>query len=199
MQKIDTQSMDMYQSKLEKNPFVKPETVGEKAAAKVMKYLNYVSDHIPGSVGDMNNMKQQIHSKIICEGLPHFFSTVSPADSHNPIAQVLAGREVDLNKSFDAMDDVKKEPSIRAKTMAENPVAGAEFFHLMITKFFDIILGAKRVSKIGILGKVKGWYAVVRSPSTWITLSSSGDMGGGSACFTVGYEWTLILSSSRNS
>ncbi|KAJ6573563.1 hypothetical protein DFH09DRAFT_916075, partial [Mycena vulgaris] len=81
--------MDTYQSKLEKNPFAKPETVGEKAAAKVMKYLNYVSDHIPGSVGDVNNMKQQMHSKIICEGLPHIFATVNPADSHNPIAQVL--------------------------------------------------------------------------------------------------------------
>ncbi|KAJ7101474.1 hypothetical protein B0H15DRAFT_769482, partial [Mycena belliarum] len=33
----------------------------------------------------------------------------------------------------------------------------------MITKFLDIILGAKRVSKIGILGKVKGWYAVVEA------------------------------------
>ncbi|KAJ7601838.1 hypothetical protein B0H17DRAFT_884572, partial [Mycena rosella] len=137
------------------------ETVGEKAAAKVMKYLNYVSDHVPGSVGNVNNMKQQMHSKVICDGLPHFFATVDPANSHNPIAQVLAGREVDLDKFFHAMDGVKNEPGIRAKAMAENPVAGAEFFHLMITKFFDILLGAKRASKIGILGKVKGWYAVV--------------------------------------
>ncbi|KAJ7672992.1 hypothetical protein DFH06DRAFT_1358605, partial [Mycena polygramma] len=29
--------------------------------------------------------------------------------------------------------------------------------------FFDIILGAKRASKIGILGKVKGWYAAVEA------------------------------------
>ncbi|KAJ6555381.1 hypothetical protein DFH09DRAFT_923841, partial [Mycena vulgaris] len=33
----------------------------------------------------------------------------------------------------------------------------------MITKFLDIILGAKRASKIGILGKIKGWYAVVEA------------------------------------
>jgi hypothetical protein len=55
MQKIDTQSMDTYQSKLEKNPFTKLETVGEKSAAMAMKYLNYVSDHIPGSGSDVNN------------------------------------------------------------------------------------------------------------------------------------------------
>ncbi|KAJ6620997.1 hypothetical protein B0H10DRAFT_1723852, partial [Mycena sp. CBHHK59/15] len=137
------------------------ETKGEKVAVKVLKYFNYVSDHIPGLVGDVNNMKQQVRSRMICEGLPHFFATVNPADSHNPIAQVFAGQDIDLDKIFHAQDNSGKEPNTRAKAMAENPVAGTQFFHLMVTKFFDIILGAKRASKIGILGKVKGWYAVV--------------------------------------
>ncbi|KAF7333268.1 ATP-dependent DNA helicase [Mycena sanguinolenta] len=163
MQKIDTQSMESYQAKLEENSFAKAETPGEKAAAQVLKYISYVSDHIPGSVGDVNSMKQQMHSKIICEGLPHIFATVNPAESHNPIAQVLAGRDIDLDKIFHALGEGTKEGSIRAKTLAENPVAGAEFFHLMITKFLEIILGTKRSSKIGILGKVKGWYAVVEA------------------------------------
>ncbi|KAJ6529958.1 hypothetical protein DFH09DRAFT_934579, partial [Mycena vulgaris] len=57
LEKIDPQSMDSYQSKLEKNSFAKPESEGEKSAAKLMKYLSYVSDHIPGSVGDANSMK----------------------------------------------------------------------------------------------------------------------------------------------
>jgi hypothetical protein len=163
MQKLDRESMDSYHAKLEKNSFAKPETEGEKAAADMMKYLNYVSDHIPGSVGDIANMKQECHSKIACDGLPHFFATVNPADSHNPIAQVLAGRQIDLDKIFDSLDDVAKEPSTRAKTLAENPVAGAQFFHLMVSKFFEIILGTKRATKIGILGKVKGWYAAVEA------------------------------------
>jgi hypothetical protein len=49
-----------------------------------------------------------------------------------------------------------REREVLARVVAENPVAGAQFFHLMITKFLDIILGAKRASKIGVLGKVKG-------------------------------------------
>ncbi|KAJ7036470.1 hypothetical protein C8F04DRAFT_953966, partial [Mycena alexandri] len=32
-----------------------------------------------------------------------------------------------------------------------------------MTKFFDIILGAKRDSKIGILGEVQGWYAAIEA------------------------------------
>ncbi|KAJ7021230.1 hypothetical protein C8F04DRAFT_1241502 [Mycena alexandri] len=51
-------------AKLEKSSFAKPENKGKKAAADMMKYLNYVSDHIPGSVGDVANMKQECHSKI---------------------------------------------------------------------------------------------------------------------------------------
>ncbi|KAJ6527937.1 hypothetical protein DFH09DRAFT_935405, partial [Mycena vulgaris] len=128
----------------------------EKAAADTMKYLNYVSNRVPGSVGDVTNMKQEGHSKIACDGLPHFFANVNPADSHNPIAQVLAGRKIDLAKIFDSLDDVAKKPWTRAKTLAENPVAGAQFFHLMVSKISEIILGTKRASKIGILGKVKG-------------------------------------------
>ncbi|KAJ7776497.1 hypothetical protein DFH07DRAFT_766694 [Mycena maculata] len=83
---------------------------------------------------------------------------VNPAYSHNPIAQ-LAGQDNDLDKLFDALDDPRKEPSIRAKTSAENPVSGAEFFHLMVTKFFDIILGANGLQKL----VFSGWYAVVEA------------------------------------
>jgi hypothetical protein len=163
--KVDDESMKSCQAKLDKHEssFPPPETEGEKAAIKLMKYLSYVSDHIPGSIGDVDTMKQQICSKIMCDGLPHFFATVNPADSLNPIAQVLAGRDVNLDTIFHALDDDNKESSTRARVLAENPVAGAEFFHLMVTKFFDILLGTKRVTKIGILGKIKGWYAVVET------------------------------------
>jgi predicted nucleic acid-binding Zn ribbon protein len=64
MQKIDAQSMDTYQAKPEKNLFARPETEGEKAAAKVMKYISDVSDHIPGSVGDVNDMRSGRHTKV---------------------------------------------------------------------------------------------------------------------------------------
>ncbi|KAJ7441988.1 hypothetical protein FB451DRAFT_949401, partial [Mycena latifolia] len=159
--RLDSASMDSYHAKLEKNPFAKAETEGEKAAAKLMKHLNFVFEHVPGSVGDVNNMKEKCRAKIICDSLPHFFATVNPAESHNPIAQFLAGREINLDQMFDMLGRADKEGGTRAKLLAENPVARAPFFHLIITRFFEIILGAKRASKIGILGKIQGWFAVV--------------------------------------
>jgi hypothetical protein len=163
MLKVDNETMETYRVKLESNPFAKAESEGEKAAAQLMKHLNYVSDHVPGSVGDVNTMKQQAKSKVMCDGLPHVFATINPADAHNPIAQLLAGRDIDLNKIIDCLDKADKEGTARANLLAINPVAGAQFFHLMITKFLEIILGTKRASKIGVLGKVVGWYAVVEA------------------------------------
>ncbi|KAJ7114994.1 hypothetical protein C8R44DRAFT_538685, partial [Mycena epipterygia] len=161
MHKIDAECMETYHAKLEKNLFAKPESEGEKAAAKVMRYNQLCFRSYSGFSGRCEQYEEQMHSKIVCDGLPHFFATVNFADSHHPIAQVLAGRDIDLDKIFHALDGMNKEPSTWAKTLAENHVAGAEFFHLMMTKFFDIILGARRASKIGVLGKVQGWYAVV--------------------------------------
>jgi hypothetical protein len=162
---IDEASMKSYQAKLEKSShsFAVPETEGEKAAGKLMNYISYVSDHIPGSIGDVNDMKDQVRGKIVCDGLPHFFATVNPADAHNPIAQVQAGRGINLDSVFHALDSDNEEAKTRARVIADNPVAGAEFFHLIITKFFDILLGAARGTKIGVLGKVQGWYAVVET------------------------------------
>jgi hypothetical protein len=165
LDKIDDSSMRTYQAKLDKadHSFPSPETEGERAVVKLMNYISYVSDHVPGSIGDVNSMRNQIRSKIICDGLPHFFATVNPADAHNPIAQLQAGREVDLDSIFHALDTDDSEAKTRARIIAENPVAGAEFFHLIITKFFGILLGAERVTKIGVLGKTQGWYAVVET------------------------------------
>ncbi|KAF8180994.1 hypothetical protein K438DRAFT_1508281, partial [Mycena galopus ATCC 62051] len=164
VQKVDEKAMETYQAKLKDNPFAKPESDGEKAAARLMKYVNYVSDHIPGSVGDVNSMKQEAKSKVICDGLPHFFATVNLADSHKPVAQVLApmnlaGRDIDLDRMFHALD-TGKEGGTLARMLANNPVARAQFFDLMVSKFFEIVLGTKRESKIGVLGEVAGWYAV---------------------------------------
>jgi hypothetical protein len=81
LEKVDDASMLSYQKKLNSNhgPFPHAETEGEKAAVRLMKYLSYISDHITGSVGDVNTMRQQIRSKIVSHGLPHFFATVNPA------------------------------------------------------------------------------------------------------------------------
>ena len=48
-------------------------------------------------------MREEIRAIMRTRGLPHLFITINPADFFNPIAQVIAGRNVDLDKFF--LDD----------------------------------------------------------------------------------------------
>ncbi|KAJ7635223.1 hypothetical protein FB45DRAFT_743868, partial [Roridomyces roridus] len=88
-QQITPAVIATYQDKLKKNPFAKAESEGEKAASELMQYVSYVSDHIPGSIGEIQKMRQEMFALTNCEGIPHIFLTLNPADSKNPIVQVL--------------------------------------------------------------------------------------------------------------
>ncbi|KAJ7086380.1 hypothetical protein B0H15DRAFT_781967 [Mycena belliarum] len=51
----------------------------------------------------------------------------------------------------------------RARLLAANPIAGAEFFKLIVDQFIDIFLGFERACKRGVFGRVKHYYAVVEA------------------------------------
>nr|GAT47507.1 ATP-dependent DNA helicase [Mycena chlorophos] len=161
-QQVDPQTIASYSDKLRKNPFAKPEMPGEEAAAKLCSHVSYVAQHVPGSTAEIQRMCQEMFSIVNCEGLPHVFFTLNPADVCNPVAQVLAGRDIDLNKIFDDLAP-GAERTIRATTMAENPVASAKFFHLSVKCLLDILFGTRRENGIGVFGKVGAYYGVVEA------------------------------------
>ncbi|KAJ7347070.1 hypothetical protein DFH08DRAFT_701004 [Mycena albidolilacea] len=142
---IESETITTYQAKLKKNPFAKAETQGEKAVAELLKYVDYISDKIPGSIGEVKDRQQEMFSVSNCEGLPHVFMTLNTADTKNLIAQVLAGRDIDLDKLFHDMKP-NAESSERAQFIALNPVAGAEFFHLSVWVLIEILLASGKTS-----------------------------------------------------
>lgn len=107
-----------------------------------MQYVNYVAEHVPGSMAEIQNMRQEMFSIVNTDGLPHLFLTLNPSDTNSPIAQVLAGRDIDLDKFFDELKP-GAENLERAKFLSLNPVAGAEFFHESVTNLIEILLGTK--------------------------------------------------------
>ncbi|KIJ42105.1 hypothetical protein M422DRAFT_123886, partial [Sphaerobolus stellatus SS14] len=140
----------------------KPDNDSEKAATELLKYVQYVSKEITGSSAEVNAMREEIRSIIRSRGLPHLYVTINPADFHNPLFQIFAGREIDMNKFFDKAAG-NAEAFIRAKTVAENPIAAAKGFEYLINGFTNILLGCKRPDKIGIFGKVDSYYGVVEA------------------------------------
>ncbi|KIJ44906.1 hypothetical protein M422DRAFT_97732, partial [Sphaerobolus stellatus SS14] len=160
LDKINTLGLSELISKLKKDPHVKPDNECETAAFELLRYVQYVSNDISGSTAEVHAMWEEIRSVIRSRGLPQLYVTINPADFHNPIAQVLAGRDINLDEFFDKVEG-NTEAFIRARTFAENPVVAARFFKLIIDAFTGILLGHDRPDKVGIFGKVDSYYGVV--------------------------------------
>jgi hypothetical protein len=92
--------------------------------------------------------------------------TINPLDYKDPIAQILAGKKIDM-ESF--MNMPAPNASKCARNMANNPFASASFFHLIIRTTLECLFGVQLHTKRGqvdsrirIFGHVNGYFGVVR-------------------------------------
>ena len=162
MDKINPEELSEMLEKLKNNPNTKPASECEKAAAELIQYVNYISDQISGSPAEVNTMREEICAITRSTGLPHLFVTINIADFHNPVSQVFAGQDINLNEFFDKAAG-SAESFTRATTIAQNPVAAAKAFSHLIEAFTGILLGTKREDRIGVFGKVNSYYGVVEA------------------------------------
>ena len=86
-------------------------------------------------------------------GASSWFITFGPADVKHPIALYFA----DTNKTFIPKFRDQHE---RLQLIANNPVAGARFFKLMVDLFIRHVLGVGK-DEPGIYGKTAGYYGTV--------------------------------------
>jgi len=94
---------------------------------------------------------------------PTLWITINPCDLHDPIAQVFAGEQINLD-DFNAILGPSKEK--RAENIAANPFAAAKLFHFMIqtilqTLFGVTVSGHRVLSDHGIFGCVTAYFGVV--------------------------------------
>ena len=95
---------------------------------------------------------------------PNIWLTINPADTQDPIAQVLCGEEFDL----DAFDAHNQQPSDTA--IATDPYAAATFFRVMIDAVLQSLLGIRGYShgapiqrEVGILGEIGAYIGTVEA------------------------------------
>ncbi|KAF9068048.1 hypothetical protein BDP27DRAFT_1224973, partial [Rhodocollybia butyracea] len=140
LNKITDSTIESFTDKLKRNPFARAETEGEQAATKLIQHVNYIAEDVPGSMAEIQHMREELYSIVHTDALPHIFLTLNPTDTNNPITQVKAGREIDLDKFF---HDLKPgaENLERSSFVAQNPVAAAEFFHHSVRTLLHILLG----------------------------------------------------------
>jgi hypothetical protein len=68
---------------------------------------------------------------------PSIWLTINPADTQDPIAQVLCGQQIDLDH-FTRADDRPSDIAI-----ASDPYASASFFHFVINAILEQLLGIR--------------------------------------------------------
>jgi hypothetical protein len=136
-------------------------------AVRVLRsQLSAVKTKVQGSDESRISIRGKIWGTSVLHNPPTLWVTINPADMQDPIAQVLAGADIDLD-SFcktagpDSVD--------RAFNMACDPFASAKFFHLMIGTILEVLMGVttSRNSNIsrkeGIFGMVQSYIGTVEA------------------------------------
>jgi len=150
---VDTAVLNDIARRMENGEHVKPETDDEKLCFQLIKDLDHVGGHVKGSLTNKKYMRNEIWSLISFAGAPSWFITFSPADNMHPISLYFADSEEAFSPKLKCSDE-------RYKLIAENPVAGARFFHYMCEMFIKHILGIGS-NHSGFYGDTNAYYGVV--------------------------------------
>jgi hypothetical protein len=95
-------------------------------------------------------------------GPPSLWITINPSDLHDPITQIFAGEQIDLDNfiSTNGPDEFK-----RARNIASDPYAAAKFFHFIVKTVLETLFGVKVTdfqvnTDMGIMGRVKAYFGM---------------------------------------
>ncbi|HXP52941.1 MAG TPA: helitron helicase-like domain-containing protein, partial [Bacteroidia bacterium] len=125
----------------------------EKACFQLIKDLDHVGSHVKGSLTNKKYMRNEIWSLISFLGAPSWFITFSPADNMHPISLYFADTHEKFSPELRQYND-------RYNLIAQNPVAGARFFHFMCQMFIKHVLGIG-TDHCGLYGKTNAYYGTV--------------------------------------
>ena len=149
--------------RVEKGEKVVPRMDEEQQVWWLMKEVNLITSKVPGSSAARVSMRNEIRALTITHGMPSFYITINPADTHNPIVKFLSGENIDIDNMLDGEIPNVWEQSCLVST---NPALGARFFNLYLKAFLRVVLGYDEGEgnvEGGVLGKVKAHYGCVEA------------------------------------
>lgn len=145
----------------EKRPISNP------AVRLLKKHIHAVAGHMMGSDQGRYRLRSKIWSTSIAFGPPSLWLTINPDGLHDPIVQIFAGEAVDMDAFLSSLGPAK---DTRARNIAKDPLAAAEFFKFIITAVLETLFqvrvvdhGRRVESGMGILGEVRAYFGVVES------------------------------------
>ena len=132
------------------------------------RHVSAIRAKVMGTDESRIEIRAQIWSTIVMMGPPSLWITINPSDTNDPIAQVLAGAEIDLDRFVPTLGPDSNE---RTFTMASDPYAASEFFHYIIDAVLEELFGITPSVKTGnsvrrrtgIFGKVANYIGTVEA------------------------------------
>jgi Helitron helicase-like domain at N-terminus len=150
---IDMNVLYQIAKKMKDGDRVMPITENEKLCFQILKDLDHVGAHVKGSLTNKKYMRNEIWSLISFYGAPSWFITFSSADNMHPISLYFADDKISFSPDLRTYDE-------RYKLIAQNPVAGARFFHFICEMFIKHVLGVN-TDHSGFYGKTNAYYGTV--------------------------------------
>ncbi|CAN0265693.1 unnamed protein product, partial [Scytosiphon promiscuus] len=128
------------------------------AARKLIQTMQSVNCGATWTIFNKRALRMKAISMIMQLGQPLFWMTINPADKNSPFVMKLAG--VDLDVCSRLKTDLPAYVD-RLQKIAADPVASADFFHIMIDAVMTCLLrfGA-RDGDGGVLGRVKAYIGM---------------------------------------
>ena len=148
---------------VEKGERVVPRTDDERRVLRLMKEVNLVTAKVPGSSASRVAMRNEIRALTMTHGVPSFYITINPADTHNPIVKFLAEGDIDVDNMLEEQVPNFWDQSL---LVSSNPAIGAKFFNLYLKAFLLTVLGYDEDEVNvdgGVLGTVKAHYGCVEA------------------------------------
>ena len=160
---VSSEAVGRVLERIENGEGVTAHTDEECKVLRLMKEVNLVTAKVPGSSASRVAMRNEIRVLTTTHGMPSFYVTINPADTHNPIVKFLAGANIDIDKML--QDEVPNywEQSI---LISSDPAVGAKFFNTYLKAFLQTVLGCtgdELNPDGGILGTVKAHYGCVEA------------------------------------
>ncbi len=105
------------------------EPIMDPAVRLLRSHVYTTSGRVMDSDSSRISLRSQIWSTSIMANPPSLWITINPCDLHDPITQIFAGEEINL-EDFIATTSPDKE--WQAQNIADDPYAAAKFFHFII-------------------------------------------------------------------
>ena len=129
------------------------------AVRALRSQLKAVKTKVQGSDESRISIRGKIWGTNLLHNPPKIWVTINPADTQDPIAQVMAGAEIDLDHFCKAAGPDSVE---RAINMASDPFAAAKYFHFMIRTILECLFGISK-GRNGIIVRREGIFGIVKS------------------------------------